>query len=98
MSRPAHFSVEALECLRWLHINLIQSRGASLSEEQLQQLALAVGDDAVRVCVMWAAVDGARVHTRRRVAIASSILPRQRRRDAAAVPGSPRACDDASQL
>jgi hypothetical protein len=41
-------SGEVLESLRWLHVNLIQSRGVSLTEEQLQQLALAVGNDAVR--------------------------------------------------
>jgi hypothetical protein len=50
MSGPADVSL-VLECLRWLHVNLIQSRGVSLSEEHLQQLARAVGDDAVRVCV-----------------------------------------------
>jgi hypothetical protein len=48
MTTRAEFSGEAVESLRWLHVNLIQSRGVSLSEEQLQQLALAVGDDAVR--------------------------------------------------
>ncbi len=48
MTTTRAFSGEAVESLRWLHVNLIQSRGVSLSEEQLQQLALAVGDDAVR--------------------------------------------------
>jgi hypothetical protein len=45
-------SGEVLESLRWLHANLIQSRCVSLTEEQLQQLALAVGDDAVRSSLM----------------------------------------------
>jgi hypothetical protein len=35
-------------CVRWLHVNLVLSRGVALSEEQLRQLAHAVGDDAVR--------------------------------------------------
>ena len=35
-------------CVRWLHVNLVLSRGVSLSEEQLRQLSHAVGDDAVR--------------------------------------------------
>jgi hypothetical protein len=35
-------------CLRWLHVNVVLSRGVSLSEEQLRQLSHAVGDDAVR--------------------------------------------------
>ena len=36
-------------CLRWLHVNVVLSRGVSLSEEQLRQLSHAVGDDAVRL-------------------------------------------------
>ena len=49
MSTRAALLGESLQCLRWLHVNVIQSRCVSLSEEQLQQLSLAVGDDAVRV-------------------------------------------------
>jgi hypothetical protein len=49
MSTPEDTS----SCLRWLHANLILSPGVSLSEEQLRQLSLAVGEDAVSsvVCV-----------------------------------------------
>ena len=49
MSTRAALLGESLQCLRWLHVNVVQSRCVSLSEEQLQQLSLAVGDDAVRV-------------------------------------------------
>ncbi len=38
-------------CVRWLHVNLVLSRGVSLSEEQLRQLSHAVGDDAVRLSI-----------------------------------------------
>jgi hypothetical protein len=44
-------SGDASACLRWLHVNLVLSRGVPLSEEQLRQLSRAVGDDAVRVSI-----------------------------------------------
>jgi hypothetical protein len=40
-------SGDASACLRWLHVNLVLSRGVPLSEEQLRQLSHAVGDNAV---------------------------------------------------
>ncbi len=45
MSAP--LSTGALECLQWLHANLVLCRGVSLSEEQLLHLEHAVGVDAV---------------------------------------------------
>ncbi len=38
-------------CVRWLHVNLVLSRGVPLSEEQLRQLSHAVGNDAVRLSI-----------------------------------------------
>jgi hypothetical protein len=46
---PEAASGDASACLRWLHVNLVLSRGIPLSEEQLRQLSRAVGDDAVRL-------------------------------------------------
>jgi hypothetical protein len=40
-----------LQCLQWLQTNVVASRGVALSSQQLQQLAVHVGDDAVR-CAM----------------------------------------------
>jgi hypothetical protein len=45
-------SDDASACLRWLHVNVVLSRGVPLSEEQLRQLSQAVGDDAVRLAVV----------------------------------------------
>ena len=45
---PEPVSGDTSACVRWLHVNLVLSRGVSLSEEQLRQLSHAVGDDAVR--------------------------------------------------
>jgi hypothetical protein len=42
-------SCGASACVRWLHANLVLSRGLPLSEEQLRQLSHAVGEDAVRL-------------------------------------------------
>jgi hypothetical protein len=48
---PEAASGDASACLRWLHVNLVLSRGVPLSEEQLRQLSRAVGDDAVRLSI-----------------------------------------------
>jgi hypothetical protein len=61
MSVAAALSSDALEGLRWLHVNLVQSCGVPLSPQQLLQLEHAVGNDAVRV--------------RRRVAVAVPGAP-----------------------
>jgi hypothetical protein len=45
----AALPIEVQECLQWLHVKLVLSRGVSLSEEQLLQLAHVVGGDAVRL-------------------------------------------------
>ncbi len=41
-----------MECLQWLHTNLVLSPGMPLSSEQLRQLADAVGVDDVRLPVL----------------------------------------------
>ena len=55
---PEPVSGATSACVRWLHVNLVLSRGVSLSEEQLRQLSHAVGDDAVRssIAVAWTRV------------------------------------------
>jgi hypothetical protein len=61
---PEPVSGDTSACVRRLDVNLVLSRGVSLSEEQLRQLSHAVSDDAVRLssrCVCHAHVDARRV-------------------------------------
>jgi hypothetical protein len=44
----SEFTPGELQCLQWLQTNVVASRGVALSSQQLQQLAVHVGDDAVR--------------------------------------------------
>jgi hypothetical protein len=52
MATRESVSGDASACLRWLHVNVVLSRGVPLSEEQLRQLSHAVGDDAVCLAVV----------------------------------------------
>ena len=62
---PEPVSGDTSACVRWLHVNLVLSRGVSLSEEQLRQLSHAVGDDAVRLSMVPAVLSHTHACARR---------------------------------